>query len=65
MRKNIQTLGMIGELIIFVKSVKKIVGGFKDDVGSAFNTSKPKQTMYGWGKKLSKPKIQKQFEENN
>ena len=38
--------------------IAKIVGGFKDKIVSLFNTNIPKQTMYGGGKKLSKPKTQ-------
>ena len=33
----------------------KSVGGFKDKIVSLFNTNTPKQTVYGRGKKLSKP----------
>ena len=40
------------------------VSGFKDKVVSLFKTNTPKQTMHGTGMKLSKPTIQKQFEEN-
>ena len=42
--------------------IRKSVGGFKDKI-CLFNTSTPKQTVYGRGKKLSKPKTQKQSEE--
>ena len=45
-------------------SIRKIVGGFKDKVVSLFNTSKPKQTEYGAGKKLSQSETKKQSEEN-
>ena len=38
--------------------IRKIVGGFKDKIESIFKTKTPKQTMYGRGKKLSKPKTQ-------
>ena len=38
--------------------IAKIVGGFKDKIVSLFNTNIPKQTMYGGGKKLNKPKTQ-------
>ena len=34
------------------------MGGFKDKIVSLFNTNTPKQTVYGRGKKLSKPKKQ-------
>ena len=47
--------------------IRKIVGAFKDRVVSHFkaNTSDfGKQTMYWRGKKLSKPKAQKQSEDN-
>ena len=46
------------------ESIRKIAGGFKDKVVSLFKTNTPKQTLYGRGKKLSKPKTQKQPEEN-
>ena len=36
--------------------IRKIAGGFKDKVVSLFNTNTPKQTVYGGGKKMSKPK---------
>ena len=42
----------------------KIIGGFIDKVVSLFNTNTPKQTVHGRGKKLKKPKTQKQSEEN-
>ena len=38
--------------------VRKSVGGFKDKIISLFKTNTPKQTVYGRGKKLSKPKTQ-------
>ena len=44
--------------------VKKIIGGFRDKVKSLLKTNTPKQTVYGRGKKLHKPKAQKQSEEN-
>ena len=44
--------------------IRKGVGGFKDKVASLFSTNTPKQTVYREGKKLSKPKSQKQSEEN-
>ena len=34
------------------------MGGFKDKFVSLFNTKIPKQTLYGRGKKLRKPKTQ-------
>ena len=40
------------------KSIRKRVGGFKDKVISFFKTNIPKRTVYGRGKKLSKPKTQ-------
>ena len=46
------------------ESISKIVGGFKGKVASLLNTNTTKQTPYGRGKKLSKPKTQKQSEEN-
>ena len=36
--------------------IRKSVGGFKDEIVSLFKTNTPKQTVYGRGKKLSKPK---------
>ena len=38
--------------------IRKSVDGFKDKVISLFKTNTPKQTVYGRGKKLSKPKAQ-------
>ena len=40
--------------------IRKIIDnfGFKDKIVSFFNTSTPKQTVHGTGKKLSKPKTQ-------
>ena len=38
--------------------IRKSVGGFKDKIVSLFKTNTPKQTVYGTGKKLSKPKTQ-------
>ena len=35
--------------------IRKSVGGFKDKILSLFKTNKPKQIMYGRGKKLCKP----------
>ena len=40
------------------ESIRKRVGGFKDKVISFFKTNIPKRTVYGRGKKLSKPKTQ-------
>ena len=40
------------------ESIRKSVGGFNDKVISLFKTNTPKQTVYGGGKKLSKPKTQ-------
>ena len=44
--------------------IRKSESDFKDQVVSIFKTNIPKQTMYGRGKKLSKPKTQKQSVEN-
>ena len=44
--------------------IRKNVDGFKDKIISLFKTNTPKQTVYGRGKKLSKPKVQKKSEEN-
>ena len=38
--------------------IRKSVGGFIDKIESLFKTNTPKQTMYGRGKKLRKPKTQ-------
>ena len=38
--------------------IRKSVGGFKDKIVSLFKTNAPKQTVYGRGRKLRKPKIQ-------
>ena len=38
--------------------ITKSVGGFKDKIVSLFKTNTPKQTVYGRGKKQSKPKTQ-------
>ena len=46
------------------ESIRKIVSGFKEKVVSLFNTNTPEQMLHGSGKKLSKPKTQKQSEEN-
>ena len=40
-----------------LEAMKNVFGGFKDKVVSLFDTKTPKQTEYGRGKKLSKPKI--------
>ena len=44
------------------------MGGFKDKIGSLLKINTPKyyskQIVYGGGKKLSKPKLQKKSEEN-
>ena len=40
------------------ESIRKTEVGFKDKVISLFKTNTPKQTVYGRGKKLSKPKTQ-------
>ena len=36
--------------------IRKVAGGFEDKVASLFNTNTPIQTVYGRGKKISKPK---------
>ena len=36
--------------------IRKSVAGFKDKIVSLFKTNKPKQTVYGRGKKLSQAK---------
>ena len=38
--------------------ITKSVGGFKDKIGSLFNTNTHKQTVYGTGKKLRKRRNQ-------
>ena len=43
----------------------KIVGGFKDKFVSLFNTNTPEPTVYGRGKKLSKPKTKETTIKNN
>ena len=40
------------------ETIRKSVGALKDEAVSLFKTIAPKQTMYGKGKKLSKPKTQ-------
>ena len=49
----------------FPEPIRKIVGGFKEKSVSLFNRSKPenygKQTVYDWGKKLNKLKIQEKL----
>ena len=44
--------------------IRKILGVFKDKIVRLSNTSTPKQTVYRRWNKLSKPKAQKQPEEN-
>ena len=46
------------------ESITKIAGGFKDKIVSIFNNKHTLKNMYRIGKKLSKPKTQKQSEEN-
>ena len=46
------------------KKILKNSNSFKDKVVSLFNTNTPKQTVCGRGNKLSKPKTQKQSQEN-
>ena len=38
--------------------IRKSVGGLKNKIVSLFKTNKPKQTVYGRGRKLSRPKTQ-------
>ena len=40
----------------FPEPIRKSIGGFKDKILSLFKINILKQTMYGRGKKLSKPK---------
>ena len=40
----------------FPEPISKSVDGFKDKTVGLFKTNTPKQTVYGRGKKLSKPK---------
>ena len=42
--------------------IAKIVGDFRDKTVSLFNTKTAKQTVYGRGKKLSKPKHKAKLE---
>ena len=42
----------------FPEPIRKIFGGFKDKIVSLFMTNTLKQTVYGRGKKLIKPKTQ-------
>ena len=47
------------QLINYVPEfIRKSVGGFKDKIVNLFKTNTPKKTVYGRGKKLSKPKKQ-------
>ena len=36
--------------------IRKRASGFKDKIANVFKTNTPKQTVYGRGKKLNKPK---------
>ena len=46
-------------LIYYIpQPIRKSIGGFKDKIVSLFKTNTPKQTVYGRGQKLSKPKTQ-------
>ena len=38
------------------KPIRKSGGGFKDKIVSLFKRNAPKQTVYGRGKKVSKPR---------
>ena len=49
---------MIGLINYIPKPVRKSVGGFKGKIVSLFKASTLKQTVYGRGKKLGKPKTQ-------
>ena len=40
------------------ETMTKSVGSFKDKIVSLFTTNTPNQTVYGKGKKVSKPKTQ-------
>ena len=43
-------------LINYIREhIRKSVGGFKDKIVNLFKINTPKQTVYGRGKKLSKP----------
>ena len=42
--------------------IRKSIGGFKDKVIRLFKTNTRKQTVYGRGKKISKPKTQTKLE---
>ena len=37
---------------------RKRVGGFKEKIASLYKANIPKQTVYRWGRKRSKPKTQ-------
>ena len=71
-QKEIKKIGPIKNnwydwLINYIpEHIRENVGGFKDKIVSLFKTNTPKQTVYGSGKKLSKPKTttKKQSEEN-
>ena len=46
-------------LITYIpEPIRKSAGGLKDKIVSLFKTNTPKQTVYGRGKKLRKPKTQ-------
>ena len=48
-----------GQIINYItEPIRNSVGGFKDKIVSPVRTNTPKQTVYGIGKRLSKPKIQ-------
>ena len=50
------------DLLINYVPIAKIVGGLKDKIVSLFDTKTAKQTVYGRGKKLSKPKHKAKLE---
>ena len=49
---------------IILYPVRKSVGNFKDKIVSLFNIDTHKLAVYGRGKKLSKPKTQRQPEQS-
>ena len=56
---------MIGQLITYIPDPRRRgVDDFKGKIVSIFNTNTLKQTGHGWGRKLSKPKTQKQSQGN-
>ena len=61
-KKEIKKIGPIKNnwydwLINYIpEPIRKRLGGFKDQIVSLSKTNTPKQTVYGRGKKLSKPR---------